>query len=240
VRGLGLEQRLADVAVVARVGLALGQRLGHQHVDGDAVLGVHHEQAAVLGALLHRAQDLAVVAVEDPGVGHEHLEAGHALVDELVHLLERRVVDVGEDHVERVVDRAVALGLGVPGVEPLAQRLADRLDREVDDRGRPAPRRRPRAGLEGVRGLGAAERHLHVGVRVHAARDHVQPGRVDHRVGVLGPALRDAAAGGGDGRHRLAVDQHVGAQLVGRRDDQAVLDQGPCRHDAVQPSTSGP
>jgi hypothetical protein len=66
--------------------------------------------------LLHRAQDLAVVGVEDARVGHEQLEAGDALVgDELVHRLERVVVDAAEDHVERVVDVAVALGLAVPG-----------------------------------------------------------------------------------------------------------------------------
>ena len=60
----------------------------------------------------------AVVAVEHPRVGHEQLEAGDALVvDELVHRLERVVVDAAEDHVEAVVDRAVAVGLGVPRVE---------------------------------------------------------------------------------------------------------------------------
>ena len=65
-----------------RVGLAAGQRLRDEHVDGDAVLGVHHDQAADLGGLLHGPQDLAVVGVEDAGVGHEQLEAGDALVDQ--------------------------------------------------------------------------------------------------------------------------------------------------------------
>ena len=82
VRGLGLQQRLADLAVVARVGLPAGERLLDEHVDGDAVLGVHHDQPAVLGGALHGAQDLAVVAVEDARVGHEQLEAGDALADE--------------------------------------------------------------------------------------------------------------------------------------------------------------
>ena len=100
VGGLGLQQRLADLAVVARVGPARGQRLFDQDVDGDAVLGVHHDQAAVVGGALHGAQDLAVVAVEDAGVGHEQLEGGDALLHQQVHLLERVLVHVGEDHVE--------------------------------------------------------------------------------------------------------------------------------------------
>lgn len=118
---LGLQERLAHLAVEARVGLAARQRLFHEDVDRDAVLRVHHDQAAVLGGALHGAQDLAVVAVEDAGVGHELLEGGDALLDQQVHLLERLLVDVGDDHVEGVVDGAVAVGLGVPGVEALAQ-----------------------------------------------------------------------------------------------------------------------
>jgi hypothetical protein len=78
---------------------------------------------APLSRPLHGAQDLAVVAVEDARVGHEQLEAGDALVDQQVHLLERLVVvAVRDDHVEAVVDGAVAVGLGVPGVEALLQR----------------------------------------------------------------------------------------------------------------------
>ena len=107
---LGLERLRPGEAVVDRVGLAARERLLHQHVDGRPVLGVHHDHRAVAAGLLHRPQDLAVVAVEDARVGHEQLEAGDALVgDELVHRLERVVVDAAEDHVEGVVDVAVAL-----------------------------------------------------------------------------------------------------------------------------------
>ncbi|SCD85421.1 hypothetical protein GA0115246_106994, partial [Streptomyces sp. SolWspMP-sol7th] len=66
VRGLRLQQGLADLAVVARVGAAGGERLCDEDVDRDAVLGVHHREAAVLARALHRAQDAAVVGVEDP------------------------------------------------------------------------------------------------------------------------------------------------------------------------------
>ena len=70
----------ARVAVVHGVGIAAGQRLCHQHVDRDPVLGVHHDHGAALGGRLHRPQVLPIVAVEDAGVRHEQLEAGHALM----------------------------------------------------------------------------------------------------------------------------------------------------------------
>jgi hypothetical protein len=60
--------------------------------------------------------------------------------------------------VEAVVDRGLALGLGVPGVEAGPQRAALLLDREVDDRRGAAVGRGDGAGLEVVRRGGAAER----------------------------------------------------------------------------------
>ncbi len=235
--GLGLQEGLADLAVVAGVGLAPGEGLLHEDVDGDAVLGVHHDQPAVLGGALHGPQDLAVVGVEDPGVGHELLEGGHPLLHQQVHLLERLLVDVGDDHVEGVVDRAVPLGLGVPGVQAGAQGVADALDGEVDDGGRAAPGGGPGAGLEGVGGVGAAEGHLHVGVAVDSARDDVLAARVD---GPLGrERLGGRGAGRGEGGDAAVLDQDVGVDLVGRGDDEATADDGTAAHAAV-PSCQGP
>lgn len=210
--------------MVAGVGTALGERLLDQDVDGDAVLRVHHDQSAVAGGPLHGAQDLAVVAVEDAGVGHEQLEGGDPFGDEVVHLLERGGVHVGEDHVEGVVDGAVAVGLGVPGVEPFAQGAAHALDREVDDGGGAAPGGGPGAGLEGVGGVRPAERHLHVGVPVDAARDDVLARRVDPPVGA--PALGGVGSVGGEGGDPATLDEHVGVDLVGRGDDQTTVDDG--------------
>ena len=118
----------------------------------------------------------------------------------------RAVVDVAHDHVEAVVGDGVALGLRVPRVEALAQGLALRLDREVDDRRRAAEGRRPGAGLERVLGERPAERQLHVGVDVDRARDDVLAGRIDRLVG-RHPGARQVGSDGGD---RLAVDQDVG------------------------------
>ena len=50
------------------------------------------------------------------------MKSGHALGDQPVHLGQRVVVDVAHDHVEAVVGDGVALGLGVPGIQALAQR----------------------------------------------------------------------------------------------------------------------
>ena len=119
---LALEDGLAREAVADRIGRARVDGLGRDDVDGHPVLGVHHDQAAVLRGLLHRPEDRPVVAVEDARVGGEELEVRDALGDQRVHLLERVVVDVAHDHVEAVVGDGVALGLGHPRVEALAQR----------------------------------------------------------------------------------------------------------------------
>ncbi len=182
-------------------------------------------ERAVAGGLLHGPQDLAVVGEEHAGVGHEQLEAGDALVDQRVHVLERLLVDVADDLVEAVVDGALALGLGEPLVEAVAHALAVALHGEVDDGGGAAPGCGPGAGLEVVRRDGAAEGQLHVGVAVDAAGDDVETGRVDDAFGAgLG---RDRQVGARL-EHRdddLAVDEHLGRVGAGGGDHGAVLDE---------------
>ena len=205
--------------MVVGIGVAGLGVLGRDDVDRQAVLGVHEDQAAVLGRLLHGTEDRAVVAEEDAGVGGEELEVGHALLNEGVHLGEGRIGDVAHDHVEAVVDRRLALGLGVPRVEALAQRLALALDGEVDDRRRAAEGRRASPGLERVLGEGPAERQLHVGVHVDRARDDPLAVRVDR------PVRGDVELLADDG-DPLAVHQHVGRVGGIGVDDRPALDQG--------------
>ncbi|MFM8993711.1 MAG: aldehyde dehydrogenase family protein, partial [Actinomycetota bacterium] len=64
VRGFTLEHARARVRVILRVGLTTSEILLNEHVNGNAILGVHHDHRAVLCGGLHRAKNLAVVAVE--------------------------------------------------------------------------------------------------------------------------------------------------------------------------------
>ena len=225
VGGLSLQAGRPGDAVVHRVGLAPGRRLLGQHVDGDAVLGVHGDQGAVVGGLLHGPQDLAVVAVEEARVGHEQLEAGDPLVDQRVHLLQRRLVDASHDHVEGVVDGALPLGLGMPCLEAVPDVLAGLLDGEVDDGRRATPGRCTGTDLEGVRGEGPAEGQLHVGVAVDSAGNHVLPRGIDDafrsRLGRYGQRRAGLEYRGDRG----AVHQHLGGVASGGTDQRSVLDE---------------
>ena len=223
-RRLGLQFCWSAQRVELRIGLPASDVLGHEDVDGDAVLGVHHDHRPGLGGVLHRPQDLAVIGVEHPGIRHEQLEAGDALVvDEVRHCLQRLVVDTADDLVEAVVDRTVAGGLLVPHRQLILHAEAGVLHGEVDDRGHPAPGRSARAGLERVGRLGATERQLHVRVDVDAAGHDVLVRGVDGAVG--GDAHRCRLTWREDRDDLLAVDQHVGFATPDRRDDRAALDQ---------------
>ncbi|CAB4886287.1 unannotated protein [freshwater metagenome] len=217
---LTLEVRWAGDRVILRVAFTACECLGNEHVDGDPVLGVHHDEGAALRRRLHRLEDLAVVAVEHARIGHEQLEARDALVlGEVLHRLERLVVDTADDLAERVVDGAVLGRLVVPLGQRVVHVPAVPLHGHVTDGGDPAPGRCARAGLEGVGRLGAAERQLEVGVNIHTAGDHVLAGCVDDTVAVSGSGSWQV--------HRddnLAVDEHVLRDLAGRADDGAVLD----------------
>ena len=76
---LAFELGRSGKAVEDRVGLAPGDGGGHDGVDGDAVLGVHHDEGAVAGGPVHGLEDLPVGGVEHARIGHEELEARDAL-----------------------------------------------------------------------------------------------------------------------------------------------------------------
>ena len=208
-----------------RIGFAARQRLLHQHIDRDAVLGVHHDHRPTLGGGLHRLQDLTIVAVEHAGVGHEQLEAADALVlGEVLHRLQRLVVDAADDLVEAVVDAAVAVGLAMPLGKTLVHVFAVALHGHVDDRRRTAPRGRVAAGLERVAGKRSAEGQFHVRVHIDATRDDVLALGVDDAIDAfLGEVARCTERANG-----FAVDEHVLRDHASGRDDAAVLDQ--CLH----------
>ena len=164
------------------------------------------------------AEDRGVVRQQHARIGHEHLVAGDALVRQPAHFRHALFGHVGDDHVEGIVDGGPALGLGVPVVERGDGRRAAGLNGEIDNAGGAAEGRGAGAGLERVRRLGAAERHLHMRVRIDAAWNHQLAGGVDHPIRVDLEIASDDV----DGR---IVDEDIGPVIVVRRDHAAVLDQ---------------
>jgi len=75
------EQVLSLIRDVVAVRVAQARQAGRvHHVDGVAVLGVHHGEAAVLAGGQHRPQERLVVGLHDALVGHEDLEARDPLL----------------------------------------------------------------------------------------------------------------------------------------------------------------
>ena len=114
VRRLALDLRRARQRVVDRRRVAGRDRVGHQHLDRVAVLGVHHHAGAGPGGDLHHAEEVLVADAQRVVVGHEQLVRRDAvLLGQRRELLERAAVlaQVGDDDVEAVVDQRLALAL---------------------------------------------------------------------------------------------------------------------------------
>ena len=188
-------------------------------VDHHAVFRVHTDQRPVFGGLRKRLEDGPVIYHQHVGIGHEELEAGHALAHHIVHVLQARARKVRDDHVETVVNRGAPFRLLPPSVERVPHARAAALDGEVHDGRGAAEGGRPRAGFKVVAGRGAAERHVQMRVSVNAPRENVHPRGVDDaRVGTarhIRPHLADP----------LALNQHVGLAGFLRGHNDAVLNQ---------------
>ena len=219
VRRLALALDRPRERVIFRVGVAGCERLLHEDLDHVAVLGVDLNQAAVLGARLQRLEDRLVVDLQDVLVGHEDFERIDALlVDEFGDLGHRLVAAVGDREVKGVVDDGLPIGFPVPRLEGVVQRVAARVEREVDDAGRPAECRAARPRFKVVGGDRPAEGHVEVRVRVDAARHDVCSAGIDGLVAAHIQLLADR----GD---LLTFDQNVGFIEVGRRSDRPAADQ---------------
>ncbi len=172
-------------AVVVRCLLAGIRQLRRQHVDGGAVLGVHHRRAGRSRARPASPSAPARRQVEDARVGHEELEARDALVDEVpasrrASPRRRRPRSGGS----RSRSRSCRAAFSCHGREAVLHALAVPLHGEVDDGCRTPPQAAacgsPVSNVS--ERVGAAEGQLHVRVRVDAAGDHVLAGGVDDRV----------------------------------------------------------
>ncbi len=218
VNAFSLGDRRTRQSMILRSGAAVGEKAFDDLVDDDAVLGVHTDQPASLARRGHRAKDRRVVRQKHARIGHKQLERSDALVHQLVHLFLVAVLKIGRDEVKTVIDRRLALGLFVPRIDARGHRLALRLHGKINDRRRPAKRRRPRSGKKIVRRICPAKRQFHMRMRIDPAGNHQLPRRINDNIRLHIERLADSRDG-------LAVDKNIRVIVVNGGDDAAVFDQ---------------
>jgi hypothetical protein len=211
---VGLGARGPRPRVPARLGATLCERLGAQARDRVVVLAVEAHEGPEACRSLQRLEDDVVGHHQALRVGHVQLEARDPRLHHLGHDVVGGTGELGEAHVERVVDARLAVRLGVPPGEALGRRFPPVGGGEVDDRRRPTAGGGARARSEVVRGTDRAYLHVEMGVHVDGAGDDEAPGGVDD----LAP-LRTVH--GADRGHAFPRDEHVGASYAGGRDDVA-------------------
>lgn len=79
-------------------------RLVAKRIDSDAVLRVHHDRGADRRRRLHSLEDLTVVGEVHPRIRREQLERRDAGSHHVGELSQCPLVNVGDHHVEPVVD----------------------------------------------------------------------------------------------------------------------------------------
>ena len=212
--------------MVVRRGLARALQAIGEEADGVVVLGVHHDERAGLARHAHDVEHFQV-GQRQPLVGHEHLERGVAVVDQRRQLLaEHALGRVGDDEMERDVDVAMAVGLGVIMLHHLAQAFALLLHGERQHHGVAAERGGAGAGGEVVGHDDAGAGRLgDVDVAVDAAGQHQQAARIDD-VGRIAEIFAER-------RDPPAADADVALKRVGRGCDRAAADDGVERHVTV-------
>jgi hypothetical protein len=184
----------------------------------------------VLGRLAHHVEAHPVVDHQHVRIGHEQLEAGHALVPgERAQIGERLRERIEDDHMGADVD-AAALAAPVPVLEARKRALPVALVREVDHRCGAAERRGLGAGAESVDRARTAELPVQMGVHVDRPRHHHEAARIVDFDAALGRQILPQHP------HLAVLDPDVADVVVDRRDDPAALDQG--RHVFALPARS--
>jgi hypothetical protein len=192
--------------VVARCRVTTLKRRFDRGVDQHGILAVELEHPAPLPEHAHRLEDRAVgePEVED----HECLRGRDARIDHRGQLGDRVVHPAEDRRAHRVVHRGIVRRHPAELVDARQQRAMGRRRRtrprvvEGEEGRRPAERSRHRVLEEAIR-LGVRG-DAGVGVDVDHAREHQQPGRVDHlvsgrgRAGQVGLNRVDHAAAHGD------------------------------------------
>ena len=217
---LGLGRGRAREGVILGTGLAFGQCLLDDHVDGAAVFGMHADHRAGLGRGAHGFEDAGVVEHEDARVSHEELEAGDAFAHQLRHFGELGVGKVGDDAVKSVIGHRFRRRFLHPGVEGGAQRLSFVLNGEVDQGRGAAESGGASAGFKVIGAGSAAKWHIQMGVDVDPAREHVLARRIDQACGIF------ARQAGAHGNHAATFDRDVSLICVGCGNHGAVCNDG--------------
>ena len=156
----------------------------HDDIDDATVFGVHADECAVLCCLTEGFEDGGIVNHEHAWISHEEFETGDTFIDHGVHVFESSFAEIGDDHVEAVIDGGFLIGLFPPGIERVAHLGALGLDGEIDESGGASEGGDFGAGFEIVGGRGAAEGHIEVSVNVDAARDQQHTCCIDDLVGI--------------------------------------------------------
>ena len=158
-------------------GMTRRQGFGNQGFDHIAVLGVQHDQHAVVAGDPHGSEDVAIREAQAVVVGGEHLQRGDAHPGQGRDLRRDGVIQPGQVHVEGVVDGGF-FGFFVPGLHRFTQRGEIQGDK-IDHGGRPAKGRGFVTGVMVVRGDCAEHGQVEVRMRVHAAGEDEFAGGVD-------------------------------------------------------------
>ena len=160
---------------------AFGEHSLHQQVDHPAVFRMHADKPAIVRSPFHRLVNSGIIYHKDARVCGEELEACHPLVlDHRVHLGEPLVRQLGEDHMETIVDDRLPLRFSQPCVECPTHRRSLGLHGKVDDARGAAMGGGNGPGFKIVRRRGSAEGQIHVRMDVNTAGDDVSATRVDN------------------------------------------------------------
>ena len=165
--------------------------LGDERVDHAAVFAVDAADAALFLQLLQRPVH-RLVADHHGRIGHIHLEGGDARGVHVVDLAGDVLVPVVDRRVEAVVAPGAPVGLLVPELQAVGERLALVGAGEIDDRGRSAVDGGETAAVKVVDGGRVRDVEVKVRMRVDNAGLKELARHVDGLRQRVGDAARDA------------------------------------------------
>ena len=191
--------------------------LRDQRVDHARVFAVNARDTAVFFQLQQRGKQV-LIADHHGGIRHVHLERWDTGGKHGRNFIFDALVPVVNGHVEAIVAAGPAVGLFVPEIKPVTQRLALIRAGEVDDHRCAAVDGAARAGVKVVGGRGVADVEVKMRMRVDKAGEEQLAAHVDDLCAIHCQSFADSS-------DLLAVHQHIRNAGACRRDDRAALEQ---------------